>query len=68
MDRHLGPESASNFWVDLAELPEARIIDLVRLATIPVQRSSSVAVKKLPTISWAAFLRIPWVKSFQSSA
>ena len=60
--------NASATWrrTALAELPEAT--DLVKLTTIPVRRSSSEAVTKLPTMSWAAFLRSPWANSLQSSA
>ena len=42
--------------------------DFVRLTTIPVRWNSSEAVTKLPTMSWAAFLRIPWANNLQSSA
>ena len=42
------------------------MIDFVRLATIPVRRSSSEAVAKLPTMSCAAFLRIPWASNLES--
>ena len=52
----------------LAELPEAKMTDLARLTTIHVRRSSFVAAAKPPTMSWAAFFRSPWAKSFQSSA